>query len=424
MKNVNKRKPLLLVFPFNVLAHYLRCLKLACYLRDHFEVQFLFSERYASFINDEGYHTFRCASFDADKVQEDARKFDFSWLNEQDMEQVYLDQVRIIDELKPDIVLGDTSPTLKMAAEKTGTFCFALMNGYMTSYYANVRKISRSHPLYKFVKTLPVPLAEQLIKLGEQLAFEKIHEPFKKIRERYKLSVKQSYQQETEGDINLICDLPELYPQKDLPSNYYFIPPIFYDPKINSTDIVHKLDKKKKTLFVSMGSTGDWSNVSFLNDPYFNKYNIVTAGDKLKVVNTPNVIAATFVNIHHVFPYTDLVLCHGGNGTVYQALYYGLPVLCKTSHFEQEWNVQALEKLNLGKGLDGLKNIEQYKMIFDEWMQKENRNELFAVQKRLQTVCNNFQTVIDEVVAKNFLPNQVFTPFSPQQVLEVLLNTI
>lgn len=419
MKNVNKRKPLLLVFPFNVLAHYLRCLKLASYLSYHFEIQFLFSERSASFISNDGYPTFTCASFDADKVQEAARKFDFSWLNEQDVEQVYLDQVRIINELKPAAVLADTVPTLKMAAEKTNTTYITLMNGYMTTYYACVRKMPASHPLYKYLKTLPSSITLPFIKMGEQLAFKKIHEPFKRIRERYNLSEKQTYQQETEGDVNLICDLPEMHPQKSLPSNYHLIPPLFYDPKNNSAEIVHQLDKNKKTLFVSMGSTGDWSNVSFLNDPFFNKYNIVTAGDRLNTVSAPNVIAASFVNIHHVFPYTDLVLCHGGNGTIYQALSYGLPVLCKTTHFEQEWNMEALEKLKLGKCLDDVKNIQQYTMIFDEWMQKKNNNELQFIQNRLNVVCNNFQTIINEVLAKSFFTDTMFTSVSPKQVLEV-----
>ncbi len=407
MINVNQRKPLLLIFPFNVLAHYLRCLKLANHLRHHFEIHFLFSEKYASFISDEGYSTFRCASFNADKVQQGARNFDFSWLNEDDIEQVYLDQVRIINEIKPNAVLADTAPTLKMAAEKTSTPYFALLNGYMTSYYAFVRKMPRSHPLYKYVKTLPLPLAEQLIKKGEQLAFEKIHQPFKKLRKQYKLSAKQSYQQETEGDVNLVCDLPELYPQKDQPSNYHFIPPLVYNARNNSAEIVRKLDKDKKTLFVSMGSTGDWNNVLFLNDPFFNKYNIVTAGDTQNVVSTPNVVAASFVNIHHVFSYTDLVLCHGGNGTIYQALSYGLPILCKTSHFEQEWNVQAIEKLKIGKGLDDVKNLQQYKVIFDEWMQKKNSDELRYLQNQLNNNSNNFQPIIDEMFMKIRLPDYV-----------------
>jgi UDP-N-acetylglucosamine:LPS N-acetylglucosamine transferase len=170
---------------------------------------------------------------------------------------------------------------------------------------------------------------------------------------------------------------------------------------------MHRLDKNKKTLFVSMGSTGDWNNVTFLNDPFFKKYNIVTAGDTHKAINNPNVVAAPFVNIHHVFPYTDLVLCHGGNGTIYQALSYGLPILCKTSHFEQEWNVQAIEKLKIGKGLDDVKNLQQYKVIFDEWMQKKNSDELRYLQNQLNNNSNNFQPIIDEMFMKIRLPDYV-----------------
>jgi UDP-N-acetylglucosamine:LPS N-acetylglucosamine transferase len=178
---------------------------------------------------------------------------------------------------------------------------------------------------------------------------------------------------------------------------------LLFDARNNSTGIPLKLDKDKKTLFVSMGSTGDWNNVAFLNDPFFTKFNIVTAGDTLNVVSAPNVIAASFINIRDVFPHADLVLCHGGNGTIYQALSYGLPILCKTSHFEQEWNVQAIERLKLGRCLDNVKDMQEYRLIFDEWMQKKKSVELGYIQGQLKNRNNNFHCVIEKMLTKTVL---------------------
>ena len=49
METREEQKPLLLIFPFGLLSHYLRCLMLAKHFRDHFRVLFAYDERYADF---------------------------------------------------------------------------------------------------------------------------------------------------------------------------------------------------------------------------------------------------------------------------------------------------------------------------------------------------------------------------------------
>lgn len=120
-----------------------------------------------------------------------------------------------------------------------------------------------------------------------------------------------------------------------------------------------------------MGSTGDWQKLSFLNDPFFKHYNIVATGDQSHILSANHIIHAPFINIHDLFPLIDLIICHGGNGTIYQALLYEVPILCKTSHCEQEWNINALEEKQLGKSLNGTTDPEQYKKIITEWIQKK-----------------------------------------------------
>jgi len=83
------KKPLLLVFPYDVMAHYLRCLQLATYFAPFFEIKFLSSKRYQPFIAEAGFKTFEAASLDADKVQKCIEAFDFSWLNERELSYIY-----------------------------------------------------------------------------------------------------------------------------------------------------------------------------------------------------------------------------------------------------------------------------------------------------------------------------------------------
>src|SRR6476661_4897867 len=105
-----KHKPLLLVFPYEVMAHYLRCIELCSYLRAYFHIKFVYSHRFEKFINAAGFETFRCASLDAEKVQRCVASFDFCWLNEKDLNYIYEDQVKTINEQQPTAILGDMCP--------------------------------------------------------------------------------------------------------------------------------------------------------------------------------------------------------------------------------------------------------------------------------------------------------------------------
>ena len=335
------------------------------------------------FVEKEDFQTFSCLSLDAGEVLQGVKKFSFSWINEAALEPVYLDQVRVIGLLKPAAVLGDTSITLKMAAEKTGVPYISLMNGYMSKYYSFPRQLSRTHPMYKFMKNFPGPVADLLTQRGEAFVFSRVHRPFKQIRRRHQLSEKKDYLDELEGNLNLICDLDELFPQKEYPSNYKQIAPLYCDATRPFNLVADKLDKNKKTIFVSMGSSGDWEKLRFLNEAIFEQYNIVAAGDKEHILHAPHIIQAPFVNVHELFPFADLVICHGGNGTIYQALLYGIPVLCSTSHFEQEWNAGALERLHIGKSLDDIQGLDGYLHIIDEWLNKKEKGFYNGYQSKI-----------------------------------------
>lgn len=407
MQNVQRYpKPLLLVFPYNVMAHYLRCLQLCKYLVPHFDIRFVYSARFHPYIKDAGFETFDCAALNAEKVQKCIQSFNFSWLNESDLNFIYNDQVKVLRELQPAAVLGDMAPTLRMAAEKTGVYYFSIINGYMSKYYAYVRRMPKKYRLYKLFNLLPPSLLEYFTNIGEQLFFEDMHRSFNKIRRREKLFAKRSYMEELEGNANLVCDLPDLFPQKNLPSNYLIVPPLFHEATNDSADIIEKLIPGRKTLYVSMGSTGNWNEVSFLNNEEYKKYNIVTAGDMEKIINGTNVFSYSFINNKRLFDFIDLVICHGGNGTIYQALSHGIPVLCKTSHVEQEYNVDGLERVDLGKSLDEIHNAPDYFAVIEEWIEKKNAKEFTAIKNRILEANAQFETTIADLLNMQFYKNK------------------
>jgi len=406
------QKPVLLIFPFEQLAHYLRCLTLAKHLEPYFQIYVAYSQPYATFVQQEGFETFDCPGMDATQVLECVKRFDFSWINTQNLQTSLTNQIAAIERLQPAVVLGDTVPTLCMAAEKTGVPYVSLMNGYMSKYYAGVRKMSWRYPLYPYFKFLPAPLLDYFTQKGEQASFFTIHNPFRQLRQQYGLLKKWRYADELEGDLNLLCDLPALFPQRNLPGHYQIIPPLIYQAPTKTLLPEGKWNPNKQTLFVSMGSTGDWQQAAFLNDPHFQKYNIITAGDKTGVIQGTHVIPVRFANAQQLFPQVDLVLCHGGNGTIYQALQYGIPILCKTAHFEQEWNVQALQQKQLGASLDAVHSLAQLAKIIDTWMGRKGSKPLWQIQQLLAH-STNMQPVIERI--RSLLPAPAKTVYRHPQ---------
>lgn len=365
------------------MSHYLRCLQLAEAISDLYDIRFAHSERYGEIVKKAGFQTFPCEGINPQEVMACAKNFDFSWINKDNLERVFQSQVECIQECKPAAVLGDTSPTLKMAAEATQVPYVSLMNGYMTKYYRFVRKIARAHPAVQFEDKLPPRLFDLMVKIGEKGAFRQVHKPFKKIRKKYGLSPQKMYLDELEGDHNLICDLPSLFPQKNLSSNYRFIGPLFYSGQESEQEVLRFLGKGKPNILLSMGSSGDFKKFSFLMGEAYKNINIIVAGNANGALQGNNILSRAFLNNCAILEKVYLMLCHGGNGTIYQSLAFGVPVICSTSIFEQEWNVQRIVDLNLGASLDNISKPEQIKNLISYWMGRKNNNELKSIKEQI-----------------------------------------
>ncbi len=185
-----EEKPLVLFFPFDLLSHYTRCLEIARMLEDDFLILFQSSDKFDGFVKAEGFKAFDCVGFDAEKVMECAKNFDFSWLNSKDIEKIFLRQVEVIRRLEPAIVIGDMSSTLKMAAEYSNTPFVSILNAYMTGHYKFCRDVPPSHPGSKYLKKLPGKITMSILRIAESAAMAQVEKPFNKIRVKYGLKRK------------------------------------------------------------------------------------------------------------------------------------------------------------------------------------------------------------------------------------------
>jgi UDP:flavonoid glycosyltransferase YjiC (YdhE family) len=95
------------------MSHYLRCIALAQNYKDY-DILFAYSDKYDVFVRKAGFGSFKVETFNAELVLECAQKFNFSWLNLNDIETIFLSQKQVIKDYKPYMVIGDTSPTLSI----------------------------------------------------------------------------------------------------------------------------------------------------------------------------------------------------------------------------------------------------------------------------------------------------------------------
>jgi len=121
---------------------------------------------------------------------------------------------------------------------------------------------------------------------------------------------------------------------------------------------------------VTVGSSGNMDRMAFLNDPAFMKYKIVITGDSQSELKGPNIIKRNFINHLSILPKINIVICHGGNGTIYQALSFGVPILCIPNNFKNEWNADRIEELGLGTFIDDISDAEHIEGLIESWRSK------------------------------------------------------
>jgi UDP:flavonoid glycosyltransferase YjiC (YdhE family) len=265
--------------------------------------------------------------------------------------QLFIDfEIALIEKEKPDLILNDCRMTANTSAEFTKTPIVTIVNAHMT----NQREI----PFY--VMNDWFSFAPEILKRGVDkienimeltLYHQLVLKGICKLRKKYGLPTRFGYENEC-SSLNLIPDLPEFNPIISH-SHYQYVGPLMWKNHFPAPKCLEKLRKDCPVVYLSIGSNGLDSlleNTDLLKSS--NLQFIVAAGKNFPEEKTNlmgNVFIEKFINVDLVLPNCDLVVCHGGNGTIYQALKYGLPILGFSTHAEQAFGLKRLQYLGLGE---------------------------------------------------------------------------
>ncbi len=335
------------------LAHATRVLEVGRALhRLGYEVVFCSTGPYTRLMREAGFEVHPVYTEDREVTLGLARRaglVNLSWWRECAEKSVESDMAAI-SALKPDVVVGDMRLSLSTSAAGMGVPCVGLTNAAWTSRFAERIHVPEGHITER---VLGHTVADALFPHLKKLIIRHWARGFDRIRSRLKLAPLHTMYELVEGDITLLADLPEYFPiDVHSAADFRYVGPIMFRAALPRPIWLPRLDRSRPTLYFTMGSTGDTQ--------FFTEAAKVFGGTSYQVLITTaglpvdlyrkydNVFIEELADGDSLMSVSHVAITHGGNGTVYQALTNGVPVLGIPTLFDQEVNLQRVEALGAG----------------------------------------------------------------------------
>lgn len=257
------------------------------------------------------------------------------------------DDLRVLEAVRPDIVIGDFRLSLAISAPRAGVPYVALTNAYWSPYARRAFPIPE-HPL---LNLLGLRLAKRAFQCLRPAIFAYHARPLNQLRRAHGLSALGDLCSiYTWGDYTLYADLPELVPIADLPSNHHFLGPVLWEPQV-APPAWWNLLAERPSIYITLGSSGETSvlpAVLAALAPLPVTVMVATAGRVPNTAWPDNARAADYLPGRQAASRSGVVICNGGSPTVYQALAVGVPVLGIPTNMDQYLNMQYVEHYGAG----------------------------------------------------------------------------
>lgn len=334
----------------HALAHVSRLLEIAKVLRARgHEVVFAGHGKYLPVAAADGFATHELPYIPVERVVQAVRSQRLWELyREAELEGFVAAERALYAALAPDCVLIDNRPTARTSAELAGIPTLAVLNVHMSNYraipfFSWVQAAGGTRwlqPLDRLENRLECALYDRLVMGG-----------MNRLRQRLGLKPLYAYEHE-EGDVAMLADIPAFNPARALPAHVRYIGPLTWHNSLPAPQCLESLDPARPVAYFSLGSEGLEELVHQLGALTAAGVQVVVAAgaaasERLKP--PPGVYVERFVNTERLLPHCDLVVCHGGNGTLYQALAHGLPCVVVATHAEQHYGGKRIAQLGLGR---------------------------------------------------------------------------
>lgn len=293
------------------------------------------------------------------------------FVSDADLEHMVESDVELIRRVSPDLILTDGRFSAQISAQLLGVRHAAIVNVSSTAY--------RAQPYIPMFDRFPKAIAPDASTLQgwldvlnlhlEMTVFDSVMSSFSRWTRKHALPHKVTATNCLAGvDLTLMADIPDYFPTRNLPPDHHYVGPITWSLK--APEPVGWLSASHGTpcLYVTMGTTGIPEFFPLLVELLHREgvSAVISTGGQVDglVSPDPSIWIGDFVDGEFVLPKCGAVVCHGGNGTIYQALQYGKPLVGMPSIPDQAFNMRRVEALGVGRTL-GWKEFQQrpYRII-------------------------------------------------------------
>lgn len=344
-----ERKKILFVAEAVTLAHVGRPLALAQMLDPRrFDVHFACADGYDFCFKDSGFARWRIDSIPSAQFLR-ALAQGKPVYSEATLSRYVDDDLRLLKEVRPDLVVGDFRLSLSVSARLAGVPYVALSNAYWSPYVRQHYEV----PNIPLTTALPIPLANLLFRMVRPFAFAMHTVPLNRVRRRHALpslgpDLRRVY---TDADHTVYADIPELFPAENLPANHSYLGPVIWSPPLPPPDWWRDLPSDKPLLYVTLGSSGQGHLLPLVLRALATLPVTVlaaTAGNIELGMVPENARVAPFLPGAEAARRARLVLCNGGSPTSQQALDAGVPLIGIASNLDQFLNMHGVVAAGAG----------------------------------------------------------------------------
>jgi UDP:flavonoid glycosyltransferase YjiC (YdhE family) len=284
---------------------------LANWMQDKYDIIFITGDRYVDLLESYGITPHRVWTLSNELFIERMSRGLDGWSDAEISRQVR-DEMVLIKEFSPDLIVGDLRWSLGISCELTGTPYVSLVDAYWGPYCT----LPPPTPEFSFVNVLGVKLSSMLMPVLAPTIFKNLSKPFDQVRYEYGLSPCNDYRMiATNADCVLYPNLPVLAPTANLPSNHCYLGPLLWSMELDYPSWWNQLPEDRPVIYVTMGSTGRVGVIDTLIETLQALPVTVMLSTSARVGDKqypPNFFVSDYLPGIEACKRSDLVICNGG----------------------------------------------------------------------------------------------------------------
>lgn len=262
------------------------------------------------------------------------------------------EEIALLSELRPDLVVGDLRLSLSVSAPVCGVPAVSLINAF---WHRRAIRERLPAPDFPVLRWLPRAQADRYFEMALPLALRWLAQPVNALRKRHGLTPLGDLVDVLGfGDAVLYPDVPELTPIARPSAHECFLGPVIWSPPLPPPQAYAAFRDARPCVYLTLGSSGSLSSIAQVLRVLRKigvQVLVATAGRFAPSELPGDVLAADYLPGDWAAAQSDLVICNGGASTAYQALAAGVPVLGLPSNIDQWLAMTAIEQTGAGVAL-------------------------------------------------------------------------